>query len=135
KKLRITPSRKAMAGIREKARQCIRRCRGLATEVLIRTLNPILRGWANYHHRYVVAREAFYQVERYVRDLLWRWMGRRHPNKSCTWRRRKYYPAAGGGCFATWVRTREGEPRLLQLWNLLQTVMEQQIKVKAAANP
>ena len=55
KKLRITPSRKAMAGIREKARQCIRRCRGLATEVLIRTLNPILRGWANYH-RYVVAR-------------------------------------------------------------------------------
>ncbi len=134
KKLRITPSRKAIAGIREKARQCIRRCRGLATEVLIRTLNPILRGWANYH-RYVVAREAFYQVQRYVRDLLWRWMRRRHPNKSCTWRRRKYYPAAGGGCFSTWVRTRDGEPRLLKLWNLLQTVMERHIKVKAEANP
>ena len=134
KKLRITPSRKAIAGIREKARQCIRRCRGLATEVLIRTLNPILRGWANYH-RYVVAREAFYQVERYVRDLLWRWMRRRHPNKSCTWRRRKYYPAAGGGCFSTWVHTRDGEPRLLKLWNLLQTVMERHIKVKAEANP
>ena len=78
KKLLITPSRKAIAGIREKARQCIRQCRGLATEVLIRTLNPILRGWANYHH-HVVAREAFYQVDRYVNDLLWRWMKRRHP--------------------------------------------------------
>jgi len=134
KKLRITPSRKAIAGIRDQARQCIRQGRGLATEVLIRTLNPILRGWANYH-RHVVAREAFYQVDRYVNDLLWRWMKRRHPNKSWTWRRRKYYPAAGKGSFATWVRTRDGEPRLLKLRNLLQTVMDRHIKVKADANP
>ena len=133
-KLMITPSRKAIAGIREKARQCIRRCRGLTTEVLIRTLNPILRGWANYH-RYVVAREAFYQVQRYVNDLLWRWARRRHPNKSCTWRCRKYYPAAGGGAFSTWVRTRAGEPRLLKVRSLLQTVMERHIKVRAEANP
>ena len=133
-KLLITPSRKAIAGIREKVRRCVRRCRGLATEVLIRTLNPILRGWANYH-RYVVAREAFYQVDRYVNDLLWRWARRRHPNKSCGWRCRKYYPAAGKGCFATWVRNREGQPRLLRLRPLLQTVMERHIKVKAEANP
>lgn len=134
RKLRITPSRQAVAGIREKARQCIRRCRGLKTEVLIRTLNPLLRGWANYH-RYSVAREAFHQVNRYVNDLLWRWARRRHPNHSCGWRRRKYYPAAGRGCFSTWVRTREGKPRLLKVWNLLQTVMERHIKVKAEANP
>ena len=133
-KLLITPSRKAIAGIREKARQCIRRCRGLTTEVLIRTLNPILRGWANYH-RYAGAREAFYQVQRYVNDLLWRWARRRHSDKSCAWRCRKYYPAAGGGAFSTWVRTREGKPRLLKVRNLLQTVMERHIKVKAEANP
>jgi RNA-directed DNA polymerase len=134
KKLQITPSRQAMAGIKEKARQCIRRCRGAAAEVLIRTLNPILRGWANYH-RHVVARAAFYPVDRYVNDLLWRWMRRRHPKKSWTWRRRKYYPAAGKGCFSTWVHTRDGERRLLKLRPLLQTVMDRHIKVRAEANP
>jgi RNA-directed DNA polymerase len=134
KKLLITPSHKAIAGIKEKARQCIRRCRGLTTEVLIRTLNPILRGWANYH-RYSVARVAFYQVQRYVNDLLWRWARRRHSNKSYGWIRRKYYPAASEGAFSTWGHTREGKPRLLKAWNLLQTVMERHIKVKAEANP
>ena len=134
KKLLITPSRKAIAGIREKARQCIRRCRGLTTEVLIRTLNPILRGWANYH-RYSVAREAFYQVQRYVNDLLWRWARRRHSNKSYGWIRRKYYPAASQGAFSTGGQTREGKPRLLKAYNLLQTVMERHIKVRAEANP
>jgi RNA-directed DNA polymerase len=134
KKLLITPSRKAIAGIREKARDCIRQCRGVATEVLIRMLNPILRGWANYH-RHVVAREAFYQVDRYVNDLLWRWMKRRHPKKSWSWRYRKYFPAAGKGSFSTWVRTRDGEPRLLAIRNLLQTGMDRHIKVKADANP
>lgn len=134
KKLLITPSRKAIAEIREKARQCIRQCRGQAAEVLIRTLNPILRGWANYH-RHIVARETFYQVDRYVHDLLWRWMKRRHPKKSRSWRYRKYFPAASKGSFSTWVRTRDGEPRLLKLRHLLQTVMDRHIKVKAEANP
>lgn len=134
KKLLITPSARAIAAIKEKARQCIRRCRGYKTEAMIRMLNPILRGWTNYH-RHVVAREAFYQVQRYINGLLWRWMRRRHPKKSRAWRRRKYYPAAGKGCLATWVQTRDGKSRLFKLHNLLQTVMDRHIKVKAEANP
>ena len=38
---------------------------------LIRLLNPVLRGWANYH-RHVVAKETFARVDDDVWSMLWR---------------------------------------------------------------
>jgi RNA-directed DNA polymerase len=56
-----------------------------ATQVnLIRLLNPILRGWANYH-RHVVAKKTFVRNDANVWSLLWQWATRRHPNKGARW--------------------------------------------------
>jgi hypothetical protein len=44
--------------------------------ILIKKLNEILRGWANYH-RHVVSSEAFKRVDNYVYDQLWRMLHRR----------------------------------------------------------
>jgi RNA-directed DNA polymerase len=54
---------------------------GQKAETLIKTLNPILRGWANYH-RYVCSAEAFWTAERIIQDQVLRWARRTHPNKS-----------------------------------------------------
>ena len=48
-KLLIRPTRQSVRSVLEKARHLIGKCRGLAAAVLIRKLNPLLRGWANYH--------------------------------------------------------------------------------------
>ena len=48
---------------------------------LIKKLNAVLRGWANYH-RHVVASEAFKRIDTYVYDQLWRMIRRRHSQKS-----------------------------------------------------
>jgi RNA-directed DNA polymerase len=43
---------------------------------LIGLLNPVLRGWANYHS-HVVAKKVFNQEDSAVWEMLWRWAVRR----------------------------------------------------------
>ena len=133
-KLLIKPTRHSVRHVLDKARQCIERCRGQKAVVLIRRLNPVLRGWANYH-RHVVSKKAFGRVGYYVLRMIWRWLGREHPNKSRGWIKRRYFSADGRGAFSVRVRTREGEPRVLKLYQIAQTVIERHIKVRATANP
>ena len=58
---------------------------------LIAKLNPVIRGWANYYSS-VVSKETFYALDNLLWKRLWRWANRRHPNKSSTWVKRKYFP-------------------------------------------
>ncbi|MDP4275299.1 MAG: group II intron maturase-specific domain-containing protein, partial [Bacteroidota bacterium] len=37
---------------------------GFTAAVLIRNLNPVITGWANYH-RYVCSKKTFYLLDRY----------------------------------------------------------------------
>ncbi len=60
---------------------------------LIQTLNPMLRGWVQYHSP-VVAKQAYSRMEYLVFRRLWRWSKRRHPQKSADWVRRKYFHSA-----------------------------------------
>ena len=48
-KLLITPTRHSIRSVLEKARELIRSCHGHNALTLIGRLNPVLRGWANYH--------------------------------------------------------------------------------------
>jgi RNA-directed DNA polymerase len=49
--------------------------------VLIKKLNEVLRGWANYH-RHVVASEVFSRIDTYVFERLRSMLRKRHPKKS-----------------------------------------------------
>jgi len=134
KKLLIRPTRQSVRSVLEKARQLIRKCRGLAAAVLIRKLNPLLRGWANYH-RHVVSKRVFGRVEYCLRTMLWRWARRNHPNKSRGWIKRRYQSADQHGVFSVWVSDREGKRRVLSVYSVARTVIERHIKVRGKANP
>jgi len=66
---------------------------------LIGMLNPIIRGWANYH-RHVVSKVTFAKTGHAIFQALWRWAKRRHPNKSKQWIKEKYFKSIGGN---NWV--------------------------------
>ena len=137
RKLLIQPSKKNAHVFLEKARGLIRRARGWNQADLIRQLNPVLRGWANYH-RHIVAARTFKKVEAALWQSLWRWARRRHHQKSWNWIVSRYWHRLNGKkVFAvdTGERTPEGKTVWLKLVNVTETKVRRHVKIKAAANP
>lgn len=135
KKLLITPAKSKVQALRQKISLRIQSALGLPAETLLRQLNPLLRGWANYY-RNGVAKRTFNKLDHYVYWKLWRWITRRHPTKSGHWKRRQYFSAARpNGPFSVRVQRGTGESRVLTLYQLASTAIERHIKVKGAANP
>ena len=133
-KLVIKPAKDGTKALLQKTHECIKGMVGQTTEALIRKLNPLVRGWANYH-RHVCAATTFGVVDRIVQTQLLRWARRKHSNKSRGWLKRKYFSAAGPGVFSTRNKTGSGESRVLALYRIAKTVIERHIKVRGEANP
>jgi RNA-directed DNA polymerase len=90
-KLLIKPSKKAVQTHLSKIRGIIKDNKTATAGDLIMKLNPIIRGWANYHH-HVVSSETFSKVDYAIFKALWRWAKRRHPNKGKKWIKEKILP-------------------------------------------
>jgi len=93
-KLLMKPSKANVKAHLDKIREVIKANKTAKQANLIRLLNPILRGWANYHS-HVVAKETFARVDTDVWSMLWRWAVRRHPNKGARWVKEKYFKTRG----------------------------------------
>jgi RNA-directed DNA polymerase len=135
-KLLIKPSRKSMTSLLGKVREIIKVNKPTLAGQLIGQLNPLLRGWANYH-RHVVSKVIFAKMDHAIFQALWRWAKRRHPNKPPGWIRRKYFTRVADNrwVFYGTTITSQGKTREHRLIRLAYTPITRHIKVKAAANP
>jgi RNA-directed DNA polymerase len=61
-KLLITPSKKNVKAFLEKIREIVKANKALPAGKLIAKLNPMIRGWANYH-QHIVSKQAFSSVD------------------------------------------------------------------------
>ena len=59
-------------------------------ENVIRTLNSKLRGWLNYN-RFVCSKKTFNYIRHQILLSIYRYLKRKHPQKSWGWIHRKYY--------------------------------------------
>jgi RNA-directed DNA polymerase len=134
--LLIKPSKKNVHTFYEKLKKVISDNLGAKQENLIRLLNPMLRGWAQYHSP-VVAKEAFSRMESLLFWRLMRWAKRRHPTKKVDWIGRKYWRSVDdrNWVFATPVTTKEGGKEMLELYSLSSTPIERHKKVRGAYHP
>ena len=89
-KLNITPAKAGTLDIIQKVGKLIRKYVSSSLEGLIKELNAILRGWANYH-RFVVTGKAFDYVDTYVYEQLFRMLRKRHNNKGIRWLANRYW--------------------------------------------
>jgi RNA-directed DNA polymerase len=134
-KLLITPAKANVKAFRQKVGATIRANLGVRPEKMIGELNPILRGWANYH-RHIVAKRRFASLDFDIGKALFAWAHRRHPKKSAAWVKRKYFTNANGeGVLNARIADCDGKKRVIQLYRLAKTVMQWHIKVKAEAHP
>jgi len=135
-KLLIKPSKKATKAFLDKVRETINSMRGAKPEGLIAKLNPIIRGWVNYH-KYVVAKKIFNYVDWQIDHMLWRWAKRRHPKKGSRWIKQKYFPTYEyiGTTFVAKVEMGKGEYRNFALVKASWTPIQRHIKIRQEANP
>jgi len=89
-KLIIKPSHKSMSKITKKLSGIVKENHASKQETLIRKLNEVIVGWANYHHS-ACAKKCFSTIDHRVWEMLWKWAKRRHPNKCKSWIVNKYW--------------------------------------------
>jgi RNA-directed DNA polymerase len=120
-KLLIKPSQKNVKAFYDKVRKVIGDYVGSKQEDLIRVLNPMLRGWAQYHHP-IVAKQAFSRMDHLLFWRLKRWAMRRHPRKNAEWIRQKYWRSIGNRnwVFAADVEI-DGKQGVMELYSLAST--------------
>ena len=135
RKLHIKPSKEGVLTLIRKVGTIISKHVSAPMPALIKKLNQVLRGWANYH-RHVVAGEAFSRIDTYVFKQLWRMVRRRHQNKSKGWLFKKYWTASGRKhIFAVVAKTRKDVVKVYQVVRISAIKIRRFVKIKAAANP
>ncbi len=127
------PSEKSQKSLTNKVKEVLQKMTHASQEKVIEVLNPILRGWASYHH-HGVAKKVFGNMDNEIWYATWRWAKRRHPNKSAYWIKSKYFHRNGdrNGSFSV-LKTPSGKPS--SLFNLVSAPIQRHIKIRAEAHP
>ncbi|MDY7008704.1 MAG: reverse transcriptase domain-containing protein [Cyanobacteriota bacterium] len=135
-KLLIKPQKKKVLAFCKKIGQTLSQMKANTQEQIIATLNPLLRGFANYY-RGVVSKQAFSYIRNRVKLYLWRWAKRRHPNKSKKWVQNRYYWRYKGDnwTFMCYGTERQGRNKIYVLYDIGSTPIIRHIKVKGLASP
>ncbi len=123
-KLLIKPSKKNVTAFYRKVGEIIKNSGALTQDAVIGQLNPVLKGWAQYHSP-VVAKQTFSKLDSLIFWRLWRWAKRRHSKKSADWIRKKYFRSIGGQnwVFAYPYKNGKGERQFRRLYGLAETAI------------
>lgn len=135
-KLIIEPSKTGALAIAAKAKEIIRTHRGRQADVMIGKLNPVIRGWANFH-RGVCSSAAFAWVDSSIYWHLWRWARRRHRSKGKRWTRKRYFRetvTTQWQFFAT-IKGKEGQRKIVDLFRAGSVKIIRHVKIRGTANP
>ena len=134
----VKPSKKNTHALMEKVRGIIEANKSVSQTLLIGLLNPVIRGWANYH-QHCAAKETFDRVDHEIWRALWHWARRRHPKKSRDWVKKHCFPALRN---RTWTfacktekQTPDGKPVWLRLVYAGETKIRRHVKIRRDANP
>ena len=130
-KLLIKPSKKNVQTFLEKIREIVKTNKALSAGKLIVKLNPISKGWANYH-QHVVSKETFNTVDDQIYRTVRRWMKRKHPQKADAWIAKKYFKAIAGN---NWVFFGTIDEQTHYLTDAAQVPIKRHTKIRREANP
>ena len=132
----VTPSKSSVKGIVSKTRKIIKFHLGSTTVEMLRGLNPVIRGWANYH-RHACSKKTFNYADYCIFKNLWLWAKRRHPNKKAHWIRNRYFRTIGNRnwCFFATQKTEGGEANVIDLHYMSTVKIVRHTKICGNANP
>jgi len=126
KVLLIKPSKKSISRIKTKILETFEKHRKSSAYTLIHALNPILRGWANYH-RTVVAKKVFNQIGYYLWTKAWKWARAKHTRRNSTQLVKMYFEKVGG---RNWVFFGTKGPAKLTLFDIANVSIGRHVLVR-----
>ena len=133
-KLLMKPSCKSIKAFVGGIRETIKAHVGGSLRELVRSLNPRIRGWANYY-RHLVSSRVFTNVDVAIFDAMVRWMRRRHPGKGLAWLRTRYFRSFGRRNWIISAATSKPEraTTACDLFQASSVPIRRHVKVQAAA--
>jgi RNA-directed DNA polymerase len=138
KKLLIMPATKNVHAFLTHFRTILQNNVASSQLPLIRHLNLVIRGWANYH-RHVASKTTFAKVDNCIWEALWRWAKRRHPKKTPGWIAGKYWHPIGSRSWEfavdTGEKTASGKPIWVKLARASAIPIRRYVKIRSDANP
>jgi RNA-directed DNA polymerase len=111
--------------------EILQKSQALSQEQLIDQLNPVLHGWTLYY-RTVVSKKQFTVCDHLLMQMLWQKMTRKHPRKSATWVKARYWRTVEGN---TWTFATPDGKNMLVLRRHAAIPIQRHIKVKGQASP
>jgi RNA-directed DNA polymerase len=130
-KLLIKPSKKSIQRFLTQIRLLLRTQQAVSAGALLAHLNPLIRGWVQYH-QHVVSKQVFADIDHALVQALWRWAKRRHPHKSTGWVKRKYFKRVGT---RDWIFFGEHDGKEWRLFLASRISIQRHNKIKGNANP
>lgn len=128
----ITPSREKVKAHYDHVAHVVDAYKAAPQAALIKQLNPIIRGWANYYAT-VISKEIYASLDDLVYRKLTSWAKFRHPKKSKTWVSKKYWHSIDGD---NWVfSTQESGENPLRLLDHAHIKIVRHVKVKGELSP
>lgn len=131
-----SPSKKNVKAFLKKVRGIIEKHKDSSAGQIVVKLNPVIRGWANYH-RFGASSKIFNAMDHAIFKKLWWWARRRHPRKSATWVKQKYFTTQGtrNWVFTGEVKGEDGNTKLVHLRKATDVKVQRHILIQGAANP
>ena len=129
-KLIIKPSKAAIQSFKDKVKTIIKNNCGIPAHALIRLLNPVIRGWVNYH-KGICSKKTFYRLGTFIWWQLKRWAKYQHGNKNRWWIFHRYFHH---NHFTDQLRTSKSVTNY-RLYKISTVPIVYHVKVKSKANP
>jgi RNA-directed DNA polymerase len=129
-KLLIRPSKTSVQSFKDKVKAICKKNRGIPAHALIRILNPVIRGWSNYH-KGICSKKTFYRLETFLWWQVRRWAKYQHGNKNRWWIFHRYFKNKH---FTDQVMTSKGKVNH-RLYKISKIPIVYHVKVKSKANP
>ncbi len=126
----IEPSKEKVKEHYRKICSIIDNHKASSQDSLIRHLNPVIRGWANYYSG-VSSSKAFDKLRYLLFRKLLAWASQRHSNKGIKWITEKYWHHKSG----KWNFASLGKDKKLSLLNHSEIHIKYHTKVKGNASP
>jgi RNA-directed DNA polymerase len=131
----MTPQQQQVQALLQAVRSWLKTHPTVTAAVVIRHLNPLIRGWAMYD-RHVVSTHPFQHVDYHIWSALWHWVKRRHPRQPRRWLyRRDCEGGKYGATFSAASRDRRGKTIRRRLERMPTIPLVRHVKVKGNASP